>query len=148
MNAQQIAQKVTAAIEDQDWVAAQALLAANFTFSGAVPQPISGAEWLAIHRALAKAMPDLRLNYAGLGGDDGLAEGTVQLRGTNTGELVLPIPGLPQVPATGRNITLPREHVRVKAQGDQLINWEVQPVSDGGVIGILKQMGVAVPQEV
>ncbi len=147
MNAQQITAKVAQAIEDQDWNAAQALLADDYTFSGAVPQPIGGAEWLGVHRALAKAMPDLRLNYVATGGDDGIAEGTIQLSGTNTGELALPIPGLPKIPPTGRKITLPREHVRVKARGNQLINWEVEPVADGGVMGILKQMGVAVPHE-
>lgn len=145
MNAQQITQKVLKAIEDQNWDAAQALLADNFTFSGAVPQPIGGAEWLAVHRALAKAMPDLRFNYAATGGDDNTAEGVVQLSGTNTGELALPIPGLPRVPATGRKIANPRERVRVKAQNDKLINYQVEHVNDGGVTGILKQMGVTLP---
>jgi hypothetical protein len=146
MNAQQITQKVIKAIEDQDWDGAQALLAKDFTFSGAVPQPISGAEWLGVHRALAKAMPDLRFNYVAKSGNGDAAEGTVQLTGTNTGELALPMLGLPKAPATGRKITNPREPVRVKAQGDKLINWEVEYVADGGVPGILKQLGVAVPQ--
>ncbi len=145
MNAQQITQKLVKAIEDQDWDGAQALLAKDYTFSGAVPQPIGGAEWLGVHRALANAMPDLRFNFTATGGNDGIVEGTVQMSGTNTGDLALPIPGLPRVPATGRKITLPVEHVRVKAQGDKLINWEVEPVTDGGVPGILKQMGVAMP---
>lgn len=147
MNAQQITQKVLKAIEDQDWAAAQALLADDFTFTGAVPEPINGAAWLGVHRALANAMPDLRFNYVATGGDDGTAEGTVQLIGTNTGDLVLPMPGLPQVPATGRKITNPRERVCVKARGNKLINYEVEQVPDGGVFGILKQMGVAVPHE-
>jgi hypothetical protein len=146
MNAQEIAQKVVKAIEDQNWDAAQALLANDFTFSGAVPQPINGAAWLGVHRALANAMPDLRLNYVATAGDNGTAEGTVQVTGTNTGLLALPMPGLPQVPATGRKIANPREHVRITAQGDKLINWQVEPTIDGGVPGILKQMGVAIPQ--
>ena len=145
MNAQQITQKVLKAIEDQDWEGAQSLLAGDFTFSGAVPQPIGAAEWLGVHRALAKAMPDIRFNYVATGGDDGLAEGTVQVSGLNTGELALPFPGLPHIPATGRRITNPRERVRVRAQGDKLTNYEVEQVPDGGVAGILKQMGVAVP---
>ena len=145
MNAQQVTQKVLKAIEDQDWEGAQALLADNFTFSGAVPQPISGPEWLGVHRALANAMPDIRFNYVATGGDDGTAEGTVQVSGTNTGELALPLPGVPRVPATGKKITNPREHVWVKAQGNKLINYKVEQVADGGVPGILKQMGVALP---
>ncbi len=146
MNAQQVTQKVLKAIEDQDWALAGSLLAEDFKFSGATPQPIGAAEWLGVHQALAKAMPDLRFNYVATGGDDGTAEGSVQLNGTNTGELALPIPGLPRIPATGRKITNPKEHVRVKARGDKLINYEVEQVPNGGVLGILTQMGVTVPQ--
>ncbi len=146
MNAQQITQKLVKAIEDQNWALAQSFLADDFTLSGATPEPVDGAAFLGVHRALAKAMPDLRFNYAALRGDDGSAEGIVQITGTNTGELALPMPGLPQVPATGRKITNPKEHVWIKSRGDKLINWQVEVVPDGGVLGILKQMGVAVPQ--
>lgn len=145
MNAQQITEKVLKAIENQDWGSAQALLADDFTFSGATPQPISGPEWLGIHRALAAAMPDLRFNYVPAGGDDRAAEGTVQVTGTNTGDLALPIPGLPRVPATAKRIANPKEHIWVKTRGDKLVNYEVEKVPDGGVFGILKQMGVALP---
>lgn len=147
MNAQQVTQRVVKAIEDQDWASAQALLADDFTFSGAVPQPIGGAAWLGVHQALANAMPDLRVNYAPTSGEDGKAEGVVQITGTNTGELALPMPGLPRVAATGRKIANPKEHVRITARGDKLINWDVEPVPDGGVVGILKQMGVNLPHD-
>jgi hypothetical protein len=145
MNAQQITQQVLKAIEDQDWARAQSMLADDFTFSGAVPQPINRAAWLGVHRALANAMPDLRFNYSATGGDDGTAEGTVSVSGTNTGELALPLPGVPKVPATGKKIANPKERVWVKARGDKLINYQVEQVPDGGVPGILKQMGVSLP---
>ncbi|MCL4487315.1 MAG: nuclear transport factor 2 family protein [Chloroflexi bacterium] len=146
MNAQQITQKVLKAIEDQDWDAAMGLLTDDFRFSGAVPQPITAQEWIGVHRALANAMPDLRFNYVAGQGDEKSAEGTVALTGTNTGALNLPLPGLPKVPATGKRIALPKEHVQMTARGDKLSNYEVEAVPDGGVPGILKQMGVAVPQ--
>lgn len=145
MNAQQIAQKVVKAIEDQDWQAAQALLADDYTFSGAVPQPIGGPEWLGVHRALAKAMPDLRFNFVPGKTEGNTVEGAIQITGTHTGEFSLPMPGLPQVPATGKKITNAIEPVRVTARGDKLINWEVTPVPDGGLLGILSRMGATVP---
>lgn len=146
MNAQQITGKVLKAIEDQDWNAALGLLTDDFRFSGAVPQPISAAEWLGVHRAIAKAMPDFRFNYQAAGGDNGIAKGTVSLTGTNTGQFDVPIPGIPSVPPTGKHIVLPKETVKVTARGDKLSNYEVEPVANGGVVGILKQMGVTVPQ--
>jgi hypothetical protein len=145
MNAQQITQKVLKAIEAQDWDGAQALLSDDFTFSGAVPRPISAHEWLGVHRALANAMPDFRFNYVATGAEDGVAEGTVSLTGTNTGELVVPMPGIPRVAATGKHIALPKERVKVTARGDKLSNYEVEQVPNGGLPGILKQMGVALP---
>ena len=146
MNAQQITEKVLKAIEDQDWDGAMGYLTDDFRFSGAVPQPITAKEWLGVHRALANAMPDLRFNYVAGRGDDKSAEGTVSLSGTNTGTLSLPLPGLPTVPATGKRIALHKEHVKMSARGDKLYKYEVEATPDGGVPGILKQMGVAVPQ--
>lgn len=145
MNAQEITAKVLRAIEEQDWAGAQAWLTDDFTFSGAMPKPISGQEWLGVHRALANAMPDFRFNYAATSGDNGTAEGTVSLTGTNTGELAVPIPGIPRVPATGKHIALPKERFQATARDNKLSNYKVEPVPDGGVLGILKQMGVAVP---
>jgi hypothetical protein len=145
MNAQQLTQRVLQAIDDQDFDGALALLADDFTFSGAVPVPISGEQWIGVHRALAAAMPDFRFNYTPTGGDNGTAEGTVALTGTHTGEFAVPIPGIPRVPATGKPIALPKERVRVTARGDKLVNYQVESVPDGGLLGILRQMGVALP---
>lgn len=146
MNAQQITEKVLKAIEDQDWNAALGLLTDDFRFSGAVPQPITAQEWLGVHRALAKAMPDLRFNGKIDHGDNSTAEGTVSLTGTNTGQFDVPIPGIPSVPATGKRLAMPKEPFKVTVRGDKLSSYQVTPVPDGGLPGILKQMGVTVPQ--
>lgn len=145
MNTQQITQKVVKAIEDQDFGGALALLAEDFTFSGAVPEPINGQSWIGVHRALAAAMPDLRLNFAGASEDNDVLQGTVSLTGTHTGTMVAPVPGIPQVPATGRKIVLPQEPVQVTARGGKLTNWHVNNIPHGGLPGILAQMGVALP---
>jgi SnoaL-like domain len=145
MNAQELMQQVVKRIEAQDFDGALALLTDDFTFSGAVPQPISGKEWMGVHRALAAAMPDLRFNYLAAGGQNDTAEGTVSLAGTHTGELVLPIPGIPRVPATGKKIVWPKEPVRATTRADKLSNWRVESVPGGGIPGMLKQMGVALP---
>ena len=145
MNAQELTQQVVNRIDAQDFDGALALLTDDFTFSGAVPQPISGKEWIGVHRALAAAMPDFRVNYVAAGGQNGAAEGTVSLTGTHTGELVLPIPGIPRVPATGKKLVWPKEPVRVTARGGKLSNYRVESVPNGGISGMLKQMGVALP---
>lgn len=61
--------------------------------------------------------------------------------------IALSMPGLPKVAASGKKIPDPKEPVRIQARGDKLVNYEVVHVQDGGVLGILKQMGAAVPQQ-
>ncbi len=145
MNAQQLTQQVLDAIDQQQWDRALALLTDDFTFSGATPVPLDAQQWIGVHRALAAAMPDFRFNYVAAGGADDMAEGSVSLTGTHTGDFVVPIPGIPHVPATGKHIALPQERVWVTARGDKLSNYKVEAVPNGGLVGILAQMGVALP---
>ena len=145
MNAQELTQQLIGRIEANDFEGALALLTDDFTFSGAVPQPISGQEWVGVHRALGAAMPDFRFNYVATGGDNTTAEGTVSLTGTQTNELALPIPGIPRVPATGKRIANPKERVWVSVRGDKIYNFRVESVPNGGLMGILAQLGVALP---
>ncbi len=142
-----VVNQVVAAIEAQDWKGARALLADDFKFSGAVPQPISGDEWLGIHRGLAAAMPDLRLNYAPSKSNGAHTSGTVKITGTHTGEFNLPIPGIPHVAPTGNQIANPIEHVEVTVRNGKLAEWNVERVPDGGMLGIIGQMGVTMPKK-
>lgn len=144
-NSTRVVNQVTAAIEAQNWDKALSLLADGFVFSGATPNPISGAEWIGVHRALGAAMPDLRMNYIPSVSNGTHTEGTVKLTGTHTGEFSAPMPGLPRVAATGKAIANPTEHVWVAVKDGKLTEWRVEQVPSGGLLGILKQMGVALP---
>lgn len=141
-NAQELAREVLRAIEAQDWTAARALLSDDFQFSGAVPVPIGPDEWLGVHRALAAGMPDVRFHYKATGGVGDDAEGTVQVGGTHTGTFTPPIPGLSPVPPTGNKILNPPEHIWATARDGKLIRYVVEQVPNGGLAGILGQMGV------
>lgn len=140
-----ITSRVLQAIEAQDFDAARALLSDDFQFSGATPVPVTGDQWLAVHRALAQAMPDFSFHYKLSGGENDKTEGTVQVGGTHTGTFNPPLPGLPSVPPTGKKILNPTERVWVTAQNGKLTSWEVEHLPNGGVVGILSQMGVTIP---
>lgn len=45
-----------------------------------------------------------------------------------------------------RNAANPTEHVEVFVQKGKLTEWRVEPLPNGGVAGILTQMGVALPK--
>jgi hypothetical protein len=145
MNAVETVQAVLAAIEASDWERARSHLGDEFTFSGAVPEPIGPDVWLGIHRALAAAMPDFSFNARGLHGEDGKVVGQVQLTGTQTRELALPLPGFSPIPPTGRRVSLPAEGIAATLLGDRLVNYDVSLVEGGGLPGILTQLGATIP---
>jgi SnoaL-like polyketide cyclase len=134
---------VVDAIEAQEWSKATSYLTEDFTFSGAVPQPISGEQWMGVHRALAAAFSDFNLHFQRAHEESGKVFGEVQLTGDHTGELRLPIPGIPVVPATGKHISLPAEPVIISFRGEKISNYEVEPVPESGIPGILQQIGAA-----
>lgn len=141
----QVVQAVADAIDAQDWDAVRARLADDYKFTGAVPEPFSADQWIGVHRALAAAMPDLRFNYAPSKSNGAQTTGTVKITGTHTGEFNLPVPGVPRVPATGNAIANPTERVQVIVNDGRISEWRVEPLPNGGLAGILSQMGVALP---
>lgn len=133
------------AVEAGDFDRARSLLADDFTFSGAVPEPIGPDAWLGIHRAFAAAMPDFSFNLSGVRESGAKVLAQLQLTGTQTHELALPIPGVKPVPPTGKHVSLPAEDIAVTTAGDKITNLDVSPVEGGGVAGLLSQLGVTVP---
>jgi hypothetical protein len=131
------------AIEAEQWSKAASYLTEDFTFSGAVPQPITGEQWLGVHRAMAAAFSNFSFNFRDAREENGKVLGTVQLVADHTSELRLPIPGIPAIPATGKHISLPAEPVVISFRDEKLVNYEVKSVPDSGVPSILKQIGAA-----
>jgi predicted ester cyclase len=73
-------------------------------------------------------------------------EATVKAKwsGTNTGPFVIPIPGMPNVPATGKKVSVDDVYV-VTVEGDKVTHMRVDSPVDGGVPGALKQLGIKMP---
>jgi predicted ester cyclase len=145
MNAVETVHAVLAAIEASDWERARSQLADTFTFSGAVPEPISPDAWLGIHRAFAAAMPDFSFNASDLREEESRVFGQVQLTGTQTRELALPLPGFAPLPPTGKRVSLPAEGFTATLRDGRLVNYEVARVTGGGLPGILAQLGATIP---
>lgn len=145
MNAIETVQAVVSAIETSDWQRARSLLADDFTLSGPVPEPIGPDAFVAIHRALAAAMPDFSFNASNFQDVNGTVTYQVQLTGTQTQELALPVPGIGPIPATGKRVSLPVEPNRATLRGGKVATAEASEVPGGGVPGLLAQLGVSLP---
>jgi hypothetical protein len=146
MNAAEMVQEVYSSLEQKDTQRALSLLAEDFVFSGATPVPLDRHQWVGVISAFTAAMPDFSFGYRFRSEEGGHVEGTVELTGTQVNELVLPMPGIPHVAATGIKVALPRETVELDTRGDQIISLKVENLPNGGVPGILKQLGVSLPQ--
>lgn len=146
MNPQELVQDVYSSLEKKQSAHALDILSDDFVFSGATPVPLNKHQWVGVIEAMIAAMPDWSFGYKLVNANGNDVEGTVEITGTQSGELALPIPGIPRVPATGKKVRLPKEKVELTVRDGQITSLKVENVPNGGVPGILKQLGVALPQ--
>ncbi len=133
--------EVISDLERRNWDKVENNLSNDFTFTGAVSQPINKKQWVGVHRALQTGMPDLKFNLQQVRvvGDNKVAA-KVKLTGTHTAEMPATLPGTKPIPATGRKIALPEEDIEFTLKGDKISSLYVKPVDHGGVKGILDQL--------
>lgn len=141
----EITRALFAALESGEWDTAANYLSDDFVFSGPVPEPISGEQWVGLSRLLKAAFPDWSYNLTDVQVTGNVARTTHQISGTHTGDLDLSPLGLPVVPATGKAIQLPEEHADLTFEGDKVVRLHADVPADSGVPGILKQLGVEIP---
>src|SRR5262249_1091530 len=111
MNPQELVHEVYTSLEKKQFDHALSLLSDDFVFSGATPVPLNKHQWVGVIQGMTAAMPDWSFGYMLVKANGGDVEGTVEITGTQSGELALPIPGIPRVPATGKKVCLPKERV-------------------------------------
>lgn len=145
MNAEEITRAIFTAIESMDMDTVGSYLTDDFTFSGPVPEPISGEQWLGLQRQMSAAFPDWSFNLSDVQVTGNVARTTHQITGTHTGDLDLSAMGLPVVPATGKAIKLPVEHADLTVEGGKVVRLHADVPADGGVPGLLQQLGVEMP---
>ena len=97
------------AIEQLRWDEAKSYLADDFTLDGAAPQPLNAEAWLGVHKAFAAAMPDFSFNASDIHEEQGGVRLRVQISGTQTRAMALPVPGIPVIAPTGKRVQLPSE---------------------------------------
>ena len=111
---------------------------------GVLPQPIPAKEAISILSALNTAFPDLKFDIQNVTAEGNQATVQAIWSGTNKGPLNLPMPGLPSIPPTGKQVSVKDTYI-VTVQGDKVSRLEVDSPSDGGLPAALAQIGVKVP---
>jgi predicted ester cyclase len=134
-----------AASEAGDIKKYESLLADDMVFAGPVPKPVGKREFIGLQTALLAAMPDWKFNASDFKENGDKVTVMVQITGTQTKELNLPMPGFPKVPPTGKRVSLPKELTTFTVKDGKITRLETANTPGGGVPGILSQLGVPMP---
>jgi predicted ester cyclase len=111
---------------------------------GVLPQPVPVMEAMKVMAGLTTAFPDLKFDIQQVTVKGNQATVKALWRGTNTGPLSLPMPGMPTIPATGKRVSVKDTYI-VTVQGDKVSHMQVESPADGGIPGAMAQLGVKVP---
>lgn len=111
---------------------------------GVLPQPIPAKEAISILSALNTAFPDLKFDIQNVTAEGNQATVQAIWSGTNKGPLNLPMPGMPSIPPTGKQVSV-KDTYLVTVEGDKVSRLEVNSPPDGGIPAALGQIGVKVP---
>ncbi|OGS35357.1 MAG: hypothetical protein A2293_14740 [Elusimicrobia bacterium RIFOXYB2_FULL_49_7] len=139
-----LVKKVFVLIETGYIKQAGASLTEDFEYIGPLPEPIRKNQFLNLHQALVSALPDWSYNIRMLQEEDDTVSLRTHITGTHTQELHIPSMGV-HSPATGRRIVMPLEPIEVKIRENRIASITVGRVRNGGVMGLLEQIGVELP---
>ena len=145
MSTMDVVKEGLAASEAGDFGKLEGMVADDFSMSGPVPMPVGKREFIGLMTALAAAMPDMKFNTHDFKENGDQVTVMVQITGTHTGELQLPMPGMPAIKPTGIKVSLPAEPSTFTVKDGKLAMLEVASIEGGGVMGILSQLGVNMP---
>lgn len=110
----------------------------DFRFVGVGPQAFGKTETLGVWGTLRAAMPDFNHNLRDLRESGSIVYATVEVTGTQTGQLA--VPHGPTIPATGRRVQNPLERIAVTVKNGKVTEWSVESVPGGGIGGIVGQL--------
>jgi len=145
MNAVDIVKTGLAAVEANDFNKLDSMLTDDMVFAGPVPEPVGKREFIGLQSMLVAAMPDWKFNPADFKENGNTVTVMLQVSGTQTNELSLPMPGMPKIPASNKHVSLPKEPSTFTVKDGKISRLDIAPTPGGGLMGILSQLGVPMP---
>ncbi len=145
MSATEIVKTFITALQSGDMEVAANYMSDDFVVRGWTPYPLDKAKFLATQSALLDAMPDFSYNLSDAHKAGNEVEALIQVTGTQTGDLALPMHGMPPFPATGLAVDLPQVQTRFVLKDNKVSEMNVESVPGGGLTGLLQQVGTELP---
>ena len=135
-----------AATMNGNWETFNSLTSDDFQLIGPGPEPLNKQAYWTWINSVVSANPDHNNNLELTAVSDNVFAGTVQMEGTHTGDWDLSFMGIGIIPATGKKWKNPKENLTVTIIEGKVMRCEVEVPDDGGIAGILTQLGVGSPQ--
>jgi len=145
MDTKSTVQSLMEAIQMGNFERAKSYLSNDFRFSGPIPEPVSGQEWIDMSANLKAAFPDLNYQFKVESIDGDIANITAQLTGTHKGALDLTAMHMGVIPATGKSFKAARERGKVRVRDGKITSLANEPTEGAGLMAILGQLGIEVP---
>lgn len=133
------------ALQAGDMEMAASIMSDDFLISGLTPRPLNKGEFLAFQSELLGAMPDFSYNLDQVQQQGNEITALIQITGTHTGNLSLPLFGLRSIQPTGIAIVLPQVPCEFQVDADKVLGVRVEQVPGGGLSGLLQQIGAELP---
>jgi hypothetical protein len=144
-NAADIVRALIGALEVNNLEVAAINLTDDFLFKGWTPEPLNKKNFLEVMSGLKAGIPDLQFNLHNLQERDTTVKGTIQVTGYQSNSLNLPALGLPPIPQMAGKVSLPAENISGTVANGLISQINVQSGPDGGIRGILHQLGTDAP---
>ncbi len=146
MNKREIVQTLLDHMQKGNFKDARAMLTDDFQFSGPIPKPINADDWLAMGTHMRTAFPDLNYNFRVVGEEgNNMVKITSQLMGTHRGSFDLTNMDMGVIPATNKAFSTEVIKAKLTIRDGKITSWAAEPTEGGGLMAILKQLGVDVP---
>jgi predicted ester cyclase len=142
MGTRDVAEAFLAAVDTLDLDAAAPYCTDDFLYIGPLPEPASLERWRKMATRMKAGFPDWHFSPQIDSVEGDTVYVTVQVTGTNTGDLDLSPVGGPLIPATGRSIQLDESTGSVVVSGDRVSKFELD-VTPGtaGIFAVVAQLG-------
>ena len=141
----EIVRAFMAALDNNNLDAAAGYLGDQFLFGGWTSRDITRQELFDIMKGLKEGIPDLHFNLHNVQEHGDTIKAAIQITGHQSDSFILPTFGLPPIPQTASNVSLPAEEVSYLVEDGRIVRWNARPGKDVGVLGILHQLGIEIP---
>jgi predicted ester cyclase len=143
MSVEQVARDLISNITDPQKVFGM-VTADAMASGGLLPQAVPVKDAFNVTAGMISAFPDIKYEVQQVTLNGNQATVKVNISGTQTGMLSLPIPGFQAVPPTGKKVWA-RDAYILTVQGDKVSHFQIDSPADGGIPAMLAQLGVKMP---